>query len=64
MTAPVQDAGFLAPIVARLERLEKAVAIVVETAGRLSGDTSQLERDVETIQADLREVRACALGRS
>ena len=64
MTEPVISAEFLAPVVARLDRIEAALALVVETATRLSNDSTNLERDVEELQAELREVKACVLGRS
>jgi hypothetical protein len=58
------DADYLAPIIVRLDRLEEAVRLIVEAANRVSTDTLRMEEELATVQAELREVRACALGRS
>lgn len=64
MTAPVVDAGFLAPIVARLDALESAVAIIREIVDRHIGDVGHLDVAVDGLAEDMRELRAALRGRS
>jgi hypothetical protein len=64
MTAPVVDAGFLAPIVARLDRLEVALRLIREVVDRQMGDVGHLDVAVESLEDDMRELRNEVRGRS
>ena len=63
MTAPVVDAGFLAPIIARLEKLEVAVHMIREVVDRQMGDVGHLDVQVEGLEEDVRELRASLSGK-
>lgn len=63
MTAPVQDAGFLAPVVARLDKIESAMAELNQLVARLSDDTSQLRDWRDEIVDDVKELRDAIEGR-
>jgi hypothetical protein len=64
MTAPVVDAGFLAPIVARIDRLEVALVLIRDVVNRQMGDVGHLDVAVEELEAGLRELRNEIRGRS
>lgn len=63
MTAPVLDAGFLAPVMARLDALEKAMAIIREIVDRQISDVGHLDAALDSVVDDVRELRADLRGR-
>ena len=63
MTAPVLDATLLAPVIVRLDALEKAVAIIREIVDRQIGDVGHLDVALDSVIDDVRELRADLRGR-
>lgn len=63
MTAPVQDAGFLAAVVARLDKLEAALAEQNKVVSRLSGDAASLREWQDEAAKDIKELRDAVEGK-
>jgi hypothetical protein len=63
VTQPVIDAGFLAPIIASLDKLEVAVHMIREVVDRQMGDVGHLDVQVEGLEEDVRELRAILSGK-
>jgi hypothetical protein len=64
VTAPVVDAGFLAPIVARLDTLEVSVRLLTEIVDRQRMDVVGIDEVTERLRADLKLLRDAVEGKS
>lgn len=63
MTAPVQDAGFLASVVARLDKLEAALEEQNKVISRLSDDAAKLRDWRDDIADTIKALRDAVEGR-
>lgn len=62
MTVP--QAGFLAPVQARIDKIEVALSLLEALVGRLMADVVDAAAVADTLTLELRELRAAVRGRS